>query len=80
MVGWFHELPLAVLLGQIFLAGLCCLIVGHIEFWFVALPLEVSKDFIKSFQNSIVFQILDWNCVDIVAVIIVGDEEILVAI
>ena len=80
MIGKFHELPIAVLCFEECFNGFGCLVVGYIKGWLMDYVLELLKDFCEGLHDGVISDIFDWNCKNVVSLIVISYKIILVSI
>ena len=75
-----HNLILTFFLFQVLFDSFGCLIICDVESRFVLLVFEFFKDIYEGFEDGCISGIFDGSCKDVVAVIVVGNEVVLVSI
>ena len=80
VIGRFHELPISVFCFEEFFNGFGCLVVGYIKGWLMAFVLNMLKDFFEGLHDGVISDIFDWNCKNVVSVIVISYKIILVSI
>ena len=80
MVPGLYDLVLTFLLFQVPFDLFGCLIICDVEGWFVPLVFEFFKDICEGCEDGCISCVFDGSCKDVVAVIVVGNEVVLVSI
>ena len=80
VIGRFHELPIAFFRFEEFFDRFGCLVVGYIKSWLMAFVIELLKDFLEGLHDGVISDIFDWNCKNVVSVIVISYKIILVSI
>ena len=71
MIGWFNELPLTIFSSEISFERRHRLIVSYVEAWLVAFHFHVAEYLVEGFDDGGVGEVLDWDCVHVVRVVII---------
>ena len=74
MIRGFDKLPLASLSFQEGFDGSCCVVVCHVEFWFVAFGLEFVEHFFECCDDCSVFDVWAWLSKTSISVVIIRDK------
>ena len=74
MIRWLDKLPLASLSFQEGFDGPCCLVVCHVEGWFVAFGLEFVEHFFECCDDSGIFEVWARFSKNSISVIIIRDK------
>ena len=79
MIGRFRKLPISLFCFEECFNRFGCLVVSYIEGWFMAFVLELLKYFLEGLHDGVIRDIFDWNCKNVVSVIVVSYKIILVS-
>ena len=80
VIGWFYKLPSTIFCAEIFFERCQRLIFCDIEGWLVSFFCQFGEDLIKCFDDGFVLYICNWECKNIVGVVIIYNKKILFAI
>ena len=80
MIGQLNKLPLAIFLREIPFEGCHRLAVSDIKVRLVTFFFHVAKYFDEGLDDGGVGEVLDWDCLDVVRVVIIRHIIILIAV